>query len=93
MPLPISRLRRWFAFTAIVLVVLVAGMYFYARWRVRNTLREMPKKIGIEFAQTADGFTVSKSEQGRTLFLVRASKAVQFKQGGRTELHLSLIHI
>jgi len=87
MPLPISRLRRWFAFTAIVLVVLVAGMYFYARWRVRNTLREMPKKIGIEFAQTADGFTVSKSEQGRTLFLVRASKAVQFKQGGRTELH------
>lgn len=87
MQLPVSKLRRWFAVTAIVLIMLVAGTYFYARWRVRNALKEMPRKIGIEFSQTAEGFTVSKSEQGRTLFLVRASKAVQFKQGGRTELH------
>ena len=33
------------------------------------------------------GFTVSRSEQGHTLFKVQASKAVQFKQGGRAELH------
>ena len=87
MQVPISRVRRWFAVSTVVLVMLVVGMYFYARWRVRSALRAVPQKIGIEFSQTAEGFTVSKSEQGRTLFLVRASKAVQFKQGGRTELH------
>ena len=46
-----------------------------------------PAKIGIEIQQSAQGFTVSRSEQGHTLFKIQASKAVQFKQGGRTELH------
>jgi lipopolysaccharide export system protein LptA len=87
MPLPVSRLRRWFAAGAILVVVIVAGMFFYARWRVRNALRDIPKKIGVEISQTADGFSISKSEEGRTLFTVSASKAVQFKKGGRAELH------
>jgi lipopolysaccharide export system protein LptA len=87
MPLPVSRLRRWFAVGAILMVLIVAGMYVYARWRVRNALHDIPKKIGIEIQQTAEGFSISKSEQGRTLFTVSASKAVQFKKGGRAELH------
>ena len=87
MPLPVSRLRRWFAAGVILMVVVVAGMYLYARWRVRNALHDIPKKIGIEIQQTAEGFSISKSEEGRTLFTVSASKAVQFKKGGRAELH------
>src|SRR5882762_1770306 len=87
MPLPVSRLRRWFAVGAILMVVIVAGMYVYARWRVRNALHDIPKKIGIEISQTAEGFSISKSAEGRTLFTVSASKAVQFKKGGRAELH------
>jgi lipopolysaccharide export system protein LptA len=72
---------------AILVVVVVAGMYFYARWRVRNALHDVPEKIGIEISQTAEGFSISKSAEGRTLFTVTASKAVQFKKGGRAELH------
>jgi lipopolysaccharide export system protein LptA len=87
MSLPVTRLRRWFAAGAILGVAIVAGMYLYARWRVRNTVREIPEKIGVEIQQTAQGFSISKSEQGRTLFTVSASKAVKFKAGGRTELH------
>jgi lipopolysaccharide export system protein LptA len=87
MPIQISRLRRWIAISAITLVLIVTGVYLYARWRVRNTLGEVTGKIGIEVQQTAQGFTVSRSEQGRTIFKIQASKAVQFKQGGRTELH------
>ncbi|MBI1739470.1 MAG: hypothetical protein HY233_09475 [Acidobacteriales bacterium] len=87
MPLPIPRLRRWFAAGAILMVAMVAGMYLYARWRVRNALHDVPKKIGVEIAQTAEGFSFSKSDEGRTLFTVSASKAIQFKQGGRAELH------
>ena len=87
MPLSVSRLRRWFAAVAIIMIALVAGMYFYARWRVRNVVHEVPKKLGIEVQQTAEGFSISKSEQGRTLFTVTASKVVQFKNGGHAELH------
>lgn len=71
----------------IFVCVLVAGVYFYARHRVENALKEVPGKMGIEIQQSAHEFTISKSEQGRTLFKVQASKAVQFKQGGRVELH------
>jgi lipopolysaccharide export system protein LptA len=87
MPASISRLRRWFAVGAITLSLLVAGMYFYARHRVQNALKQIPEKIGLDIEQTSQGFTVSKSDQGRTLFKIQASKAVQLKQGGRAELH------
>jgi lipopolysaccharide export system protein LptA len=87
MPAHLSRLRRWFAGAIIVAVLVVAGVYFYARHRMQNALKQVPEKIGLEIKQTATGFTVSKSQQGRTLFTIQASKAVQFKQGGHAELH------
>src|SRR5580704_11276807 len=87
MALPFSRLRRWFALGAILMIATVAGMYFYTRWRVHKVVHDIPAKIGLDIQQTAEGFSISKSEQGRTLFTVSASKAVQFKQGGRAELH------
>jgi lipopolysaccharide export system protein LptA len=87
MPLSVSRLRRWFAVAAIVMVAIVTGMYFSAKWRMRYVVHEVPKKLGVEVQQTAEGFSISKSEQGRTIFKVSASNVVQFKQGGRTELH------
>ncbi|MGB9071500.1 MAG: LPS export ABC transporter periplasmic protein LptC [Terriglobales bacterium] len=93
MPLPVTRLRRWFALGAVVMIALVAGLYLLARWRVRNVVREVPKKIGIEVQQTAEGFSISKSDQGRTLFTVTASRAVQFKKGGLTELHAVAITV
>jgi len=87
MPVKISRLRRWFAIGIVVVVAAVAGTYFYARWRVRKVVENIPTKLGIEVQQTANDFTVSRSEQGRTIFKIQASKAVQYKQGGHAELH------
>jgi lipopolysaccharide export system protein LptA len=84
---PFSRLRRWLALGAILIIATVAGMYFYARWRAHKVVHDIPAKIGLEIQQTAEGFSISKSEEGRTLFTVSASKAVQFKGGGRAELH------
>src|SRR5579863_9393457 len=83
----LSRLRHWFAGATVAAILLVAGAYFYARHRIQNALQQVPAKIGLEIKQSATGFTVSKSEQGRTLFTIQASKAVQFKQGGHAELH------
>jgi lipopolysaccharide export system protein LptA len=87
MPLPVSRLRLWFALGAILMIATVAGMYFYARWRVRKVVHDVPAKVGLDIQQTAEGFSISKSVEGRTLFTVGASKAVQFKGGGHAELH------
>jgi lipopolysaccharide export system protein LptA len=87
MPVSITHLRRWFAAAAIALMLVVGGVYFYAKMRVQNALKQIPEKMGIEIQQSATGFTISKSEQGRTLFKIEASKAVQLKQGGRAHLH------
>jgi lipopolysaccharide export system protein LptA len=86
MPPQISRLRRWFALATILSILVVSGMYLYARRKMQNALKEVPEKIGLQFVQTAKGFSVSKSEQGRTLFRVEASKALQYKGGRRAEL-------
>jgi lipopolysaccharide export system protein LptA len=87
MPLPIYRLRRWLALIAVLFIAVVAGTYFYARVRLRNVLKEIPNKIGIDIKQTANGFQFSKSDGKRTLFTVQAGKLKQFKVDGSAELH------
>ncbi|HXP16100.1 MAG TPA: LptA/OstA family protein [Terriglobales bacterium] len=87
MSIQISRLRRWFAAGALGLVLVVATVYFYAHHKLQNALKEVPARIGVEVQQSAQGFTISRSEAGRTLFKVQASKTVQFRAGGRAELH------
>src|SRR5215471_1261714 len=87
MPISVPRLRRWLAVTAIFITLVVAASYWNARRRAGEALKELPKKMGIEIQQTAEGFSISKSEAGRTLFTIHASKAVEFKGAGHTELH------
>ena len=87
MPLKIYRLRRLLAATAVLLSLVVAGMYFYARWRATDVLKSIPGKIGLDIKQTANGFQISKSDGKRTLFTVQASKVKEFKLNGNAELH------
>jgi lipopolysaccharide export system protein LptA len=87
MPVTAARLRRWFVGALVFVCVAVGGTYLYVRHRVENALKQIPGKLNIEYSQSAQEFSISKSLQGRTLFKVRASKAVQFKQGGHVELH------
>jgi lipopolysaccharide export system protein LptA len=87
MAVSIARLRRWFLLGVLVLFSVVVGAYFHARHRVENAFKQVGGKIGLNVEQSAEGFTISNSEQGRTLFKLEASRAIQFKQGGRAELH------
>lgn len=86
MAISIVRLRHWFAWTAIGIAVVVASAYLIARWQLRKGV-QVPGKLGLNIQQSTDTFTLSKSAAGRTLFTIRANKAVQYKQGGRAELH------
>src|SRR5579862_1482142 len=87
MPLKVYRLRRLLAMTAVLLTLVVAGMYFYARHKATNVLKQFPAKIGYDIKQTASGFQFSKSDGKRTLFTVQASAVKQFKLNGNAELH------
>jgi len=87
MSLPVYRLRRWLAVIAVLFTATVSGMYFYARLRQRNVLKEIPNKIGIDIKQTAAGFQFSKSDGKRTLFTVQAGSLKQFQLDGSAELH------
>jgi lipopolysaccharide export system protein LptA len=87
MPLQVYRLRRLLAVTAVLLTLVVAGMYFYARSKATNVLKQVPGKIGYDIKQTASGFQFSKSDGKRTLFTVQASDLKQFKLNGNAELH------
>src|SRR5262245_25252447 len=86
MAVPFQSLRKWFVIAAVVLVVIVAAFFVVARWQVRHIEETAKAKLGIEVKSATSGFTLSKSEAGRTLFTVQASKAVEYKEGGRAEL-------
>jgi hypothetical protein len=47
MPVTVARLRRWFALAAIVMVVVVAGFYFYGRLRVQRAVQRINTKLGV----------------------------------------------
>jgi lipopolysaccharide export system protein LptA len=72
---------------AILMIATVAGCISTRAGVCAKPSTTFPAKLGLDIQQTAEGFSISKSEQGRTQFTVSASKAVQFKEGGRAELH------
>ena len=86
MPVSIPRLRIWFAGLGLATAAVVAGFYFDARHQLNKAVKEVPQKIGIDIQQSTQGFSLSKSEGGRTLFTIKASKAIQYKEGGRARL-------
>ena len=82
----LAQVRKWLVVGVCVLVAAVTISYWIARSRVAPVLHNVPQQLGIDIQQTSDGFSLSKSEGGRTIYTIKASKAVQFKQGGHAEL-------
>ncbi len=81
-----AQVRKWLVGSVVLLVAAVTVSYWIARSRVGPTLHNVPSQLGIDIQQTSEGFSLSKSEGGRTLYTIRASKAVQFKAGGHADL-------
>ncbi len=83
----VEQVRKWLVAGVIVLLVAVLVGYRVAHHRIKPTLHNIPQRLGIDIQQTSEGFTLSKSEGGHTLYTIKASNAVQFKSGGRADLH------
>src|SRR5271165_6860937 len=82
----VVQLRKWLVWSAVVLVAIVTIAYYVARLKVKPQLHNVPKQLGLDIQQTSEGFTLSKSEGGRTIYTIRASNAVTFKKGGHADL-------
>ena len=87
MAFDLQHLRKWLGIGIVSMVAVVALFILYGRYRIHRVLREVPQKMGVDVKQSTEGFTLSKSEGGRTLFTISAKKAVQYEQGSRAELH------
>ncbi len=87
MQITIERLRTWIVLLGVLLLVAILGFFAYARYRMHQYAHDLPQKLGFEIQQSTNDFTYSQSHQGRTLFVLHAAKAVQYKGGGRAILH------
>jgi lipopolysaccharide export system protein LptA len=79
--------RKWLVAAALLVIAIVGISYYAGKFREKPTLHNIPKELGFDIQQSSDGFSLSKSEGGRTLYTIRASKAVQFKAGGHADLN------
>ncbi len=87
MQITIKRLRLLIVGVACLLLAVLGGFLVYARYRIRHFGKDLPGKLGLNIQQTANGYTVSQSEKGHTVFTIHASKLVQFKSNGHAILH------
>ncbi|HEX2715795.1 MAG TPA: LPS export ABC transporter periplasmic protein LptC, partial [Candidatus Acidoferrales bacterium] len=81
-----ARYARWAACAALLLVVIVAGVFARRSWQERQAQKKAPPGVPPTVQQRSAEFSFSKVEQDRTLFTVRASRATEFKEGNRSLL-------
>ena len=82
-----QRLRRWLLAGAVLFALMLAVLIGYTRYRALRARLNLPSQLGIDVKSQADGFTIQRStKDGRPLFTIHASKAIQHKNG-ITTLH------
>jgi lipopolysaccharide export system protein LptA len=82
----VERLRTGIIVAGALLLAVLAGFFFFARWKESFLRHDLPRRLGIDIQQDSTGFTLSKSEHGKTLFTLHASRAVQLNNGGNADL-------
>lgn len=83
----IQRLRAGIIAAAALLVAIILGLFFFARYQAHRLIKDLPGRLGLSIQQSTNGFTISRDEKGHTLFTVHASKQVLYKNGGHAQLH------
>jgi lipopolysaccharide export system protein LptA len=86
MNVSIERLRVWLLVGAGLLVLVIVSFLGYAHYRAHRFLTNLPKKLGVNVRRETNGFTYSQSMEGRTIYTIHASKAVE-RADGKVTLH------
>ena len=77
----IERMRTLVLAAGVLLLGALAA--FLALGKLKNplNLKEIPKRLGVNIQQEANGFTYTQSHGGHNLFKIHASKVIQVRQG------------
>ena len=81
MRLTIERMRTLVLVAGALLVTALVVFLVVGKFKNPFNYKEIPKRLGINIQQEADGVTYTQAHAGRTLFKIHASKVVQLKQG------------
>jgi lipopolysaccharide export system protein LptA len=79
--LTIEKLRALVLGAAVLLLVALGVFLAVGKGKNPFNRRDLPKQLGINIQQEANGVTYTQAHGGRTLFKIHASKVVQLKQG------------
>jgi lipopolysaccharide export system protein LptA len=82
----IERLRTMVLAAGVLLLVALGAFLAVARFRHPINLKELPKRLGIDIQQEANGVTFSHALGAHSQFKIHASKVVQLKDN-RALLH------
>ena len=72
-------------------MVVLAGFFGYARYKLHRALVDLPGRLGATITKEFNGYTYSQSDHGKTVFTIHASKAVQHTDGTLTLHDVSMI--
>ncbi|MFQ5662939.1 MAG: LptA/OstA family protein [Terriglobia bacterium] len=89
---PVVQIRRLALAAAVAMALVIAGSYGLRRWRAYQARRELPAAVPADVRQQTEKFTLSRSEEGRRLFLVEASRTTE-RAGQTTLLEDVVLHI
>ncbi len=67
--------------SAVLLLGALAVFLVIARWRGSLNRRDIPRRLGIDVSEEANGVTYTQARGGRTLFKLHAAKVVQLRKG------------
>ncbi len=75
--------------SGILLIVAIGAFLGLSRWKNNFIRHDLPKRLGINIQEEANGWTYTHQELGHTLFKIHASKLVQLnlKSGNNVFLH------
>jgi lipopolysaccharide export system protein LptA len=82
----IERLRTLVLAAGVLLLIALAGFLAVGKLKNRFNLKELPKRLGIDIQQEANGVTYSHALGAHSQFKIHASKVVQLKNN-RALLH------
>ncbi len=71
-------------------VLLVAALVVFlavGKWKNPFNRRDLPKRLGLDIQQEANGWTYTHGFRGHTLYKIHASRLVQMKQSKHVLLH------
>ena len=81
-----ARLARWSGAIALLLAIAVSGVYAHRAWQARLAHLAMHLSVPTAVQQQTAAFALSKVTGDRTEYTVRASHAIEFREGGRSVL-------